>query len=70
MDEPRIGLIALHKLVMTLSSPERHIRRVIAGLDSAQTRLELDAMTSGAMPGEFQVVMVFKGRRGLVMELR
>lgn len=70
MVEPRINLAALHEQVMKISDQDEHVRRIVASLGAQHDRLSLDALTSGAMPGDFRVALVMRGHRGLVSELR
>ena len=54
----------LHERVLEISSTAEHIRRQVAGLNAQEAELKHLAMCSGAMPGDFDVVLVFRSRRG------
>lgn len=70
MVEPRIDLVALHEQVMRISDQDDHVRRIVASLGARHDRLTLDALMSGAMPGDFRVALVLRRHHGLVSELR
>ena len=64
----------LNDRVLEISSTAEYIRRQVERLNAQEAELNHLAMCSGAMPGDFEVVLVFRmGQslgRGLVAELR
>ena len=60
----RRSLADFQRMVEALSDPIFPIVRLAKALDLEAQRIELDALASGAMPGEFRVRLMYR-RHGL-----